>query len=36
MNTGTEDGGGVTRVGERCFFMVGIAMSGTIAMSATR
>src|SRR3984885_1303574 len=23
MNTGTEDGGGVTRVGERCFFMVG-------------
>lgn len=23
MNTGTEDGGGVTRVGERCFFLVG-------------
>ncbi len=23
MSTGTEDGGGVTRVGERCFFMVG-------------
>jgi len=23
MNAGTEDGGGVTRVGERCFFMVG-------------
>jgi UDP-N-acetylglucosamine acyltransferase len=23
MNTGTESGGGVTRVGERCFFMVG-------------
>ena len=23
MNTGTEEGGGVTRVGERCFFMVG-------------
>ena len=23
MNTGTEDGGGVTRIGERCFFMVG-------------
>lgn len=23
MNTGTEDGGGVTSVGERCFFMVG-------------
>ena len=23
MNTGTEDGGGMTRVGERCFFMVG-------------
>jgi UDP-N-acetylglucosamine acyltransferase len=23
MNTGTEDGGGVTRVGERCSFMVG-------------
>jgi UDP-N-acetylglucosamine acyltransferase len=23
MNTGTEQGGGVTRVGERCFFMVG-------------
>jgi len=23
MNTGTEDGGGVTRVGERCFIMVG-------------
>jgi UDP-N-acetylglucosamine acyltransferase len=23
MNTGTEDGGGVTRVGERCFLMVG-------------
>jgi len=23
MNTGTEDGGGVTQVGERCFFMVG-------------
>jgi len=23
MNTGTEDGGGVTRVGERCFFMAG-------------
>ena len=23
MNTGTEDGCGVTRVGERCFFMVG-------------
>jgi UDP-N-acetylglucosamine acyltransferase len=23
MNTGTEDGGGVTRVGESCFFMVG-------------
>jgi len=23
MNTGTEDGGGLTRVGERCFFMVG-------------
>jgi UDP-N-acetylglucosamine acyltransferase len=23
MNTGTEDGGGVTRVGDRCWFMVG-------------
>ncbi len=23
MNTGTEDGGGLTKVGERCFFMVG-------------
>ena len=23
MNTGTEDGGGLTRVGDRCFFMVG-------------
>jgi UDP-N-acetylglucosamine acyltransferase len=23
MNTGTEDGGGVTHVGDRCFFMVG-------------
>jgi UDP-N-acetylglucosamine acyltransferase len=23
MNTGTEDGGGVTRVGDRCFVMVG-------------
>ena len=23
MSTGTEDGGGVTRIGERCFFMVG-------------
>src|SRR6516162_1895222 len=23
MNTGTEDSGGVTRVGDRCFFMVG-------------
>jgi UDP-N-acetylglucosamine acyltransferase len=23
MNTGTEEAGGVTRVGERCFFMVG-------------
>jgi UDP-N-acetylglucosamine acyltransferase len=23
MNTGTEDGGGITRVGERCFLMVG-------------
>ena len=23
MNTGTEDGGGITRVGERCTFMVG-------------
>ena len=23
MNTGTEDGGGVTRVGERCLLMVG-------------
>jgi UDP-N-acetylglucosamine acyltransferase len=23
MNTGTEDGGGVTTVGERCFFMAG-------------
>jgi UDP-N-acetylglucosamine acyltransferase len=23
INTGTEDGGGVTRIGERCFFMVG-------------
>ena len=23
MNTGTEDGGGVTRVGEGCLFMVG-------------
>jgi UDP-N-acetylglucosamine acyltransferase len=23
MNTGTETGGGVTRIGERCFFMVG-------------
>jgi UDP-N-acetylglucosamine acyltransferase len=23
MNTGTEDGGGITRVGERCVFMVG-------------
>jgi UDP-N-acetylglucosamine acyltransferase len=23
MNTGTEDGGGVTTVGDRCFFMVG-------------
>lgn len=23
MNRGTEDGGGVTRVGARCFFMVG-------------
>jgi UDP-N-acetylglucosamine acyltransferase len=23
MNTGTEDGGGVTSVGDRCFFMVG-------------
>ena len=23
MNIGTEDGGGITRVGDRCFFMVG-------------
>src|ERR1700751_5239592 len=23
MNTGTEDGGGVTRIGDRCYFMVG-------------
>jgi UDP-N-acetylglucosamine acyltransferase len=23
MNTGTEDGGGLTQVGDRCFFMVG-------------
>ncbi|HSZ67770.1 MAG TPA: acyl-ACP--UDP-N-acetylglucosamine O-acyltransferase [Xanthobacteraceae bacterium] len=23
MNTGTEDGGGITRIGERCSFMVG-------------
>src|SRR5580658_4651138 len=23
MNTGTEDGGGVTRIGDRCFIMVG-------------
>ena len=23
MNTGTEDGGGITRVGDRCSFMVG-------------
>src|SRR5580693_4818420 len=23
MNTGTEDGGGLTSVGDRCFFMVG-------------
>src|SRR5581483_10381517 len=23
MNTGTEDAGGVTRIGDRCFFMVG-------------
>ena len=23
MNTGTEDGGGVTQVGDKCFFMVG-------------
>src|SRR5271156_4220384 len=23
MNTGTEDGGGITRIGERCFFMIG-------------
>ena len=23
INTGTEDGGGVTQIGERCFFMVG-------------
>jgi UDP-N-acetylglucosamine acyltransferase len=23
MNTGTEDGGGVTRIGDRCFLMVG-------------
>src|SRR5579862_73794 len=23
MNTGTEDGGGITRVGDRCWFMVG-------------
>jgi len=23
MNTGTEDGGGLTEVGDRCFFMVG-------------
>ncbi len=23
MNTGTEDGGGLTSIGERCFFMVG-------------
>lgn len=23
MNTGTEDGGGITEVGDRCFFMVG-------------
>jgi len=23
MNTGTEDGGGVTTIGERCYFMVG-------------
>ena len=23
MNTGTEDGGGITQVGDRCFFMVG-------------
>ena len=23
MNTGTEDGGGATRIGDRCFFMVG-------------
>ena len=23
MNIGTEDGGGITEVGDRCFFMVG-------------
>ena len=23
MNTGTEDGGGITSIGDRCFFMVG-------------
>ena len=35
MNTGTEDGGGVTRVGERCFSW-SEATSRTIARSAIR
>ena len=35
MNTGTEEGGGVTTVGDGCFFMVGAACRRTIASSAT-
>ena len=35
INTGTEAGGGITRVGERCFLMVA-ATSPTIVRSATR
>ena len=27
MNTGTEDAGGVTSVGDRCFFVSGLATS---------
>ena len=34
MNTGTEDAGGVTRVGDRCFFMVGAHVGHDCALGS--
>src|SRR5271154_7044591 len=33
MNTGTEDGGGVTRVGDRCFIMVGCHVGNDVNLA---